>query len=170
MFCLRSPEGGDSGFKVNRLLLQSVLHMSLRPLGKPRGNQVTATAPACFYESSCGLTKKRCLTLSPFLPLSGCLCACDHHALGTASSMSRFESFLFRSALFLAFLPHLHRHYASPLGAVEERNYSHSDPTICQRGQMTALENLRNLLASSFHSISYFARTYLLLIFFHFWQ
>lgn len=47
MLCLQSPEGGDSGFKVNRLLLQSVLHMSLRPLGKPRGNQVTATA--CFY-------------------------------------------------------------------------------------------------------------------------
>lgn len=137
MLCFWSPEGGDSGFKVNRLLLQSVLHMSLRPLGKPRGNQVTATA--CFCVSSCGLTKKQCLTSSPFLPLSGCLCACDHHALGTASSMSRFESFLLGSALFLAFLPHLHSHYALPLGAVEERNHSHSDPAICQHGKMTAL-------------------------------
>lgn len=34
--CLPSPEGGDSGLRANGLLLQSGLHMSLRPLGKDR--------------------------------------------------------------------------------------------------------------------------------------
>lgn len=50
--CLQSPEGGDSGFKVSRLLLQSVLHMSLSPLGKRWAN---ITESSSRHESAVAL-------------------------------------------------------------------------------------------------------------------